>query len=153
MKISFFQSPTNIKYFSPQIHQQSFSSRTLPNRRRRDKTAVVFTTGKLSVDCSSASSSSHASPRMCRPKSLDFSVVALQDLPQTDAYSYRDDTIEQQDFEENSSSTFSVQNNYASSSDVPQTPELTGCSRAHNSSGKQIPTFNSSELNFLVISK
>ena len=140
-----FQSPTNIKYFSPQIHQQSFSSRTLPNRRRRDKTAVVFTTGKLSVDCSSASSSSHASPRMCRPKSLDFSVVALQDLPQTDAYSYRDDTIEQQDFEENSSSTFSVQNNYASSSDVPQTPELTACSRAHNSSGKQIPSFNSSK--------
>ena len=141
-----FQSPTNIKYFSPQIHQQSFSSRTLPNRRRRDKSAVVFTTGKLSVDCSSASSSSHASPRMCRPKSLDFSVVALQDLPGTDAYSYRDDTIEQQDFEENSSSAFSVHNNYASSSDVPQTPELAAChsSRAP-SSGKQIQTFNSSK--------
>merc|ERR1719471_1656709 len=105
-----------MKYFSPQIQQQAFSSRTLPNRRRREKSPVVFTTGKLSVDCSSASSSSQASPRMCRPKSLDFSVVALQDLPQTDAYSYRDDTIEQQDFED-SSSTFSVQveNNYASS--------------------------------------
>ena len=82
---------------------------------------------------------------MCRPKSLDFSVVALQDLPQTDAYSYRDDTIEQQDFEENSSSTFSVQNNYASSSDVPQTPELTGTSRAAQVPGKQMPTFNSSK--------
>ena len=146
-----FQSPTNIKYFSPQRHQQTFSSRTLPNRRRREKSPVVFTTGKLSVDCSSASSSSQASPRMCRPKSLDFSVVALQDLPQTDAYSYRDDTIEQQDFEDNSSSTFSVQNNYASSSDVPQTPELGGTelasshsSRAHIS-GRPIATFNSSK--------
>ena len=145
-----FQSPTNMKYFSPQIQQQAFSSRTLPNRRRREKSPVVFTTGKLSVDCSSASSSSQASPRMCRPKSLDFSVVALQDLPQTDAYSYRDDTIEQNDFEDNSSSTFSVQNNYASSSDVPQTPELGAelasslSSRTHIS-GKPIPTFSSSK--------
>merc|ERR1719471_1623157 len=139
-----------MKYFSPQIQQQAFSSRTLPNRRRREKSPVVFTTGKLSVDCSSASSSSQASPRMCRPKSLDFSVVALQDLPQTDAYSYRDDTIQQNDFEDNSSSTFSVQNNYASSSDVPQTPELGAelasalSSRTHIS-GKPIPTFSSSK--------
>lgn len=75
-----FQSPTNLRYFSPPVHQQAqgFNSRTLPNRKRRDKAPVVFTTGKLSVDCSSASSSSHASPRICRPKSLDFSVVAMQ---------------------------------------------------------------------------
>ena len=120
-----FQSPTNIKYFSSQIHSSS-NSRTLPNRKRREKSPVIFSRGKLSVDCSSASSSSHASPRMSRPKSLDFSVVALHNLPQTTAYSYRDDTIEQQDFDGDSSSTFSVhiENNYASSSDVPQTPEM-----------------------------
>ena len=49
----------------------------------------------------------------------------MQNLPQTTAYSYRDDTIDQHDFED-SSSTFSVhvENNYASSSDVPQTPEM-----------------------------
>ena len=119
-----FQSPTNIKYFSSQI--QPLNSRTLPNRKRRDKSPVIFSRGKLSVDCSSASSSSHASPRMSRPKSLDFSVVAMHNLPQANAYSYRDDTIDQHDFED-SSSTFSVQvegNNYASSSDVPQTPEM-----------------------------
>ena len=87
-----------------QLHQ----SRTLPGRGRgkqrpRDHVSGhVFTTGRLSVDCSSASSSSHASPysvsgpgRMLRPKSLDFSVVALQDLPPSSAFSYRDDTIEQ----------------------------------------------------------
>ena len=120
-----FQSPTNIKYFSSQI-QSSNNSRTLPNRKRREKSPVIFSRGKLSVDCSSASSSSHASPRMSRPKSLDFSVVALHSLPQTTAYSYRDDTIDQQDFDGDSSSTFSVhiENNYASSSDVPQTPEM-----------------------------
>jgi len=140
-----FQSPTNIKYFSSQI--QSFNSRTLPNRKRREKSPVIFTRGKLSVDCSSNSSSSHASPRISRPKSLDFSVVALQDLPQTNAYSYRDDTIDQQDFED-SSSTFSVQieNNYASSSDVPQTPEMPELpimipSKPHISP-KPISTFN-----------
>ena len=110
-----FQSPTNIKYFSSQI-QSSNNSRTLPNRKRREKSPVIFSRGKLSVDCSSASSSSHASPRMCRPKSLDFSVVALHSLPQTTAYSYRDDTIDQQDFDGDSSSTFSVhiENNYES---------------------------------------
>ena len=143
-----FQSPTNIQYFSPQIQPQpQFSSRTLPNRKRREKSPVIFTTGKLSVDCSSASSSSQASPRMCRPKSLDFSVVALHDLPQSHAYSYRDDTIEQQDFEENSSSTVSVQNNYASSSDVPQTPEVPivgSASHPHRSlnSGKPIQSYH-----------
>ena len=118
-----FQDPANIKYFSNQI--QSINSRTLPNRKRREKSPVIFSRGKLSVDCSSASSSSHASPRMSRPKSLDFSTVLMHTLPNTTAYSYRDDTIDQQDFED-SSSTFSVhvENNYASSSDVPQTPEM-----------------------------
>ena len=148
-----FQSPTNIQYFQPQIHQQpqQAHSRTLPNRKRREKSPVIFTTGKLSVDCSSASSSSQASPRISRPKSLDFSVVALQDLPQAHAYSYQDDTIEQHDFEENSSSTVSVQNNYASSSDVPQTPEVGAVPASTSShplrglnSQKPIPTFHSS---------
>jgi len=140
-----FQSPTNIKYFSSQI--QSFNSRTLPNRKRSEKSPVIFTRGKLSVDCSSNSSSSHASPRISRPKSLDFSLIALQDLPQANAYSYRDDTIDQHDFED-SSSTFSVQieNNYASSSDVPQTPEMPELpimipSKPHISP-KPISTFN-----------
>ena len=161
-----FQSPTNAKFFSQHIQHrpirglennrghQLHASRTLPNRKRKDKCGAVFTTGKLSVDCSSASSSSHASPRISRPKSLDFSVVALQDLPQATAYSYRDDTIEQQDFEENSSSTVSQgQNNYASSSDVPATPEVplitaasvTQSSRASQISHKPIQTFSSSK--------
>ena len=153
-----FQSPTNTAYFSGHIHGQpmrGLESRTLPNRKRRDKSPAVFTTGKLSVDCSSASSSSHASPRISRPKSLDFSVVALQDLPQSTAYSYRDDTIDQQDFEENSSSTVSQgQNNYASSSDVAATPEVPATaarvtqhqsSRASHISQKPIQTFNSSK--------
>ena len=119
-----FQSPTNIKYFSSQISPQPFNSRTLPGKKRREQSPIIFTRGKLSVDCSSNSSSSHASPRISRPKSLDFSVVALHDLPRKTAYSYRDDTIDQNDFED-SSSALSVQNelNYASSSDVPPTPE------------------------------
>ena len=170
-----FQSPTNAKYFSQHIQhrsirgleaQQLHASRTLPNRKRREKSPAVFTTGKLSLDCSSASSSSHASPRLSRPKSLDFSVVALQDLPQSTAYSYRDDTIEQHDFEENSSSTVSQgQNNYASSSDVPATPEVpitaanvtqsgVGAhqfSRVSHISRKQISTLNSSKHSSLPL--
>ena len=119
-----FQSPTNLKYFSPHINPLTFSSKTLPGRKRRDQSPVIFTRGKLSADCSSNSSSSHASPRLSRPKSLDFAMVAFHDLPRRTAYSYRDDTIEQPDFDD-SSSALSVQNelNYASSSDVPQTPE------------------------------
>ena len=119
-----FQSPTNLKYFSSQISPQPYNSRTLPGKKRREQSPVIFTRGRLSVDCSSNSSSSHASPRISRPKSLDFSVVAMHDLPRKTAYSYRDDTIDQNDFED-SSSALSVQNelNYASSSDVPPTPE------------------------------
>ena len=119
-----FQSPTNFKFFSSNISSQQFNSRTLPGKKRREKSPIIFTRGKLSVECSSNSSSSNASPRICRPKSLEFSVVALHDLPHKSAYSYRDDTIDQHDFED-SSSALSVQNelNYASSSDVPPTPD------------------------------
>ena len=120
-----FQSPTNLKYFSPHINPQPFCSKTLPGRKRRDQSPVVFNRGKVSADCSSNSSSSHASPRLSRPKSLDFAVVAFEDLPHRNAYSYRDDTIEQPGDFDDSSSALSVQNelNYASSSDIPQTPE------------------------------
>lgn len=137
-----FQSPTNLKYFSSHISPQPYSSRTLPGKKRREKSPIIFTRGKLSVDCSSNSSSSHASPRISRPKSLDFSVIALTDLPRKNAYSYRDDTIDQHDFED-SSSALSAQNelNYASSSDVPPTPEnpelpMISATRSFNSSLK-----------------
>ena len=136
-----FQSPTNLRYFASHIIQPpTYSSRTLPTKKssRRhgsssgEKSPNVYTSssrGRLSVDCSSNSSSSQASPPrlISRPKSLDFSVVALQNLPRPTAYSYRDDTIDQPDYFEDSSSALSVQNcsgGGGSSSDVPPTPEF-----------------------------
>lgn len=113
------QANSNQKYFQ-------FSSRTLPNRRR-EKSPIYFTRGRIG-ECSSASSSSHASPKVHRPKSLEFAVVSANALPSKTAYSYQDDTLEQppQMEYDDSSSAISGMNelNYASSSDVPQTPEM-----------------------------
>ncbi len=145
------------------VFHQQFSSRTLPNRRR-EKSPVYFTRGRLAAaDCSSASSSSQASPKMSRPKSLEFNVVvATNALPDKDAFSYQDDTLDTAQVQpppgttppisthsqaaatmmiskqdqmlaaagsaeyDDSSSAISGLNelNYASSSDVPQTPEM-----------------------------
>ena len=118
-------------------------SRTLPNRRR-ERSPVYYSRSRLAPgghahqDCSSGSSSSHASPLIARPKSLEFAVVNVNALPNKQAYSYHDDSIEQGhqqsanqlisnqlmkpplDLYDDSSSAMNEQ---LSSSDVPQTPE------------------------------
>ena len=45
-------------------------------------------------DCSSGSSSSHASPQIARPKSLEFAVVNVSALPSKQAFAYHDDSLE-----------------------------------------------------------
>ena len=101
-------------------------------------------------ECSSGSSSSHASPQIARPKSLEFAVVNVSALPNKQAFAYHDDSLElhhvpvssrygmeppqpkprlhltkpqqipQSDLYDDSSSAMNEQ---LSSSDVPQTPE------------------------------
>ena len=112
-------------------------SRTLPNRRR-DRSPVYYSRSRLvpgsHQECSSGSSSSHASPMITRPKSLEFAVVNVNALPNKQAYSYHDDSLDApvqvvsnnhlmkppMDLYDDSSSAMNEQ---LSSSDVPQTPE------------------------------
>ena len=47
-------------------------------------------------ECSSGSSSSHASPQISRPKSLEFAVVNVSALPNKQAFAYHDDSLELQ---------------------------------------------------------
>ena len=130
----------------PHPHQHvHVISRTLPNRGRRENYSQ-------NIISSPSSSSSHASPQINRPKSLEFAVIQASNLPQKTAYGYQDDTLEvrhqhhhrhhpqpqlpdvreQQQQQQHhvdyddSSSAISAMNelNYASSSDVPQTPEM-----------------------------
>ena len=75
----------------------------------------------MNPECSSGSSSSHASPQIARPKSLEFAVVNANNLPNK---LYQDDSLEPKkpgiDPYDDSSSAMNEQ---LSSSDVPQTPE------------------------------
>ena len=113
---------------NPHQHVHHVISRTLPNRSRREN----YTQNVLS---SPSSSSSHASPQINRPKSLDFAVIQASNLPSKGAYGYQDDTLEVQqqhhhhhrhvDYDDSSSAISGMNElNYASSSDVPQTPEM-----------------------------
>jgi hypothetical protein len=131
-------------------------SRTLPSRRR-ERSPVYYSRSRLApggsqnIDpCSSGSSSSHASPHIARPKSLEFSVVSVNALPNKQAYSYHDDSLELQQqpqlmkdkisggaqpvvggqlgkpmdpYDDSSSAVSVCPNDQLSSSDVPQTPE------------------------------
>jgi hypothetical protein len=140
-----------------QQHQQH--SRTLPSRRR-ERSPVYYSRSRIMSgghggpgghpgECSSGSSSSHASPQIARPKSLEFAVVNVSALPNKQAFAYHDDSLElhhvpvssrygmeppqpkprlhltkpqipQSDLYDDSSSAMNEQ---LSSSDVPQTPE------------------------------
>ncbi len=128
------------------VQQQQLSSRTLPSRRR-ERSPVYYSRSRImpggvvtpsGLECSSGSSSSHASPQIARPKSLDFAVVNVNSLPKKQAYAYHDDSLEHYahqippqpkprshlskpiDPYDDSSSAINEQ---LSSSDVPQTPE------------------------------
>ena len=109
-------------------HVYNYTSRTLPSNQRRDKSPVYYTRGGLlgPGECSSGSSSSHASPKISRPKSLEFT-----NAPPNQNASYRDDSLDKQNnlMEYDDSSISGACGGgpllqYAtSSSDVPQTPE------------------------------
>ena len=91
-----------------QHHGVSFS-RTLPNRRR-ERSPVYYSRSRLAPgvvvgpsgnllhhqECSSGSSSSHASPLIARPKSLEFAVVNVNALPNKQSFGYHDDSLEQE---------------------------------------------------------
>lgn len=115
-------------------HVYNYTSRTLPSNQRRDKSPVYYTRGGLlgPGECSSGSSSSHASPKISRPKSLEFAVVAGNNVPNQNAsYSYRDDSLDKQnnllEYDDSSISgacgVGPLMQYATSSSDVPQTPE------------------------------
>ena len=133
---------TNADLYQPNGNQQQsqqrrahinteHSSRTLPSRR---KSPVYFSSrrmmgGNNPAECSSGSSSSHASPQIARPKSLEFAtVVNANNMP-----NYPHDNLDHSvtktpgivhsrpiDPYDDSSSAINEQ---LSSSDVPQTPE------------------------------
>ena len=127
------------------IAHSQLGSRTLPNQRRgggvdsnsmnRAKSPPFFPSrNRQPGECSSGSSSSHASPRMSRPKSLEFALNSANDI--TNAGKRRDAATDHQnrlhqmhhDYDDSSSAMSALvanePNYYAtSSSDVPQTPE------------------------------
>ena len=78
---------------------QQQQSRTLPSRRR-ERSPVYYSRSRImsgghgTHDCSSGSSSSHASPQIARPKSLEFAVVNVSALPSKQAFAYHDDSLE-----------------------------------------------------------
>jgi hypothetical protein len=115
-------------------HVYNYTSRTLPNNQRIDKSPVYYSRGGLlgpTGECSSGSSSSHASPKISRPKSLEFAALNANALTNQGAYSYRDDSLDKPNnmIEYDDSSISAACGGgpllqYAtSSSDVPQTPE------------------------------
>jgi len=111
-------------------HVYSYASRTLPGRQRREKSPRA---GLVSQGgpCSSGSSSSQASPKISRPKSLEFAAVG----PSSAGYFYQDNRPQRLlEYDDSSISGVcgpgpggelgGLANQYAtSSSDVPQTPE------------------------------
>lgn len=119
------------------IQQKDQFSRTLPNRSRRSP--VYYSRSRIAPppgECSSGSSSSHASPQISRPKSLEFSVVNVNNLPNKQAYGYHDDSLDLVHYPQPKPRTSlaakpidpyddssSAINEQLSSSDVPQTPE------------------------------
>jgi hypothetical protein len=109
----------------------TYTSRTLPSNQRRDKSPVYYTRSGLlgPGECSSGSSSSHASPKISRPKSLEFALAAGA-LPNQNAYSYHDDSLDKPnnllEYDDSSISGACggpILQYATSSSDVPQTPE------------------------------
>ena len=132
----------------PQQQQQQNYTRTLPNRRR-ERSPVYYSRSRIAQPmggvppemCSSGSSSSHASPQIARPKSLEFAVVNVNALPNKQAFAYHDDSLELQHYhpqpkprhlltkpqpigsQDPYDDSSSAVNEQLSSSDVPQTPE------------------------------
>ena len=114
-------------------HHQGFSSRTLPNSAsKRERTLTAASAGHQCT-CSSASSSSHASPsKVTRPRSLEFANGAMiqptlyppKMSTRTTSAAASGKVSRQQtvDFDDSSSAMSAL--NYGSSSDAgPQTPE------------------------------
>ena len=101
------------------------SSRTLPSRR---KSPVYFSSrrmmgGNNPAECSSGSSSSHASPQIARPKSLEFAaVVNANNLPNYNPHADLDSINKKSGIDPYDDSSSAI-NEQLSSSDVPQTPE------------------------------
>ena len=154
----YVQHPNQLGVYLPAaaVAQNQFLSRTLPNQRRsgsggvvtvdvsgssagRTKSPVFFTNRNCQPgECSSGSSSSHASPRMSRPKSLEFTLTPNSGKNVQGITANRKDgvTIDPQsrmqqpnhEYDDSSSAISALMANephyYAtSSSDVPQTPE------------------------------
>ena len=119
-------------------HLNPYSSKTLPNHRRGGATGIGFDKQtsfypgrRQAGECSSGSSSSHASPRIVRPSSLEFNMAAEGGpgtRPKPPSYQGLDAGYLQHDYDDSSSAISGVMTSeppyYAtSSSDVPQTPE------------------------------
>ena len=160
----YVQNPNQLSLHQTTIAQNQFVSRTLPNQRRgvgvdigvtsggRAKSPVYFPSrNRQPGECSSGSSSSHASPRMSRPKSLEFTLSANAANEIQNASNRKDKTVDQQnrlqqiqhEYDDSSSAISALMANephyYAtSSSDVPQTPENPNTSLLDNvKKGKQ----------------
>ena len=97
------------------------NSRTLPSRRK----SPVYFSRRMggNPECSSGSSSSHASPQIARPKSLEFAaVVNANNYPHDDLDSKKPGIVHAQPIDPYDDSSSAI-NEQLSSSDVPQTPE------------------------------
>ena len=106
-------------------HHQGFASRTLPSSTSKRERSLTVAAAGHQCTCSSASSSSHASPSKAnRPRSLEFAngttmPAAAALYPPMSANAVRPHTV---DFDDSSSAMSGL--NYGSSSDAgPQTPE------------------------------
>ena len=141
--------PSQIPFHQPTVAQNQYISRTLPNQKRgivvnvsdnsggRGNSPVFFNPrNRQPGECSSGSSSSHASPRMSRPKSLEFGLSSNSGNGIQNTSNRKEATIDKQnrlqqihhDYDDSSSAISAIMANephyYAtSSSDVPQTPE------------------------------
>ena len=100
-----------------QRHHQGFASRTLPNSASKRERALAA--AGYQCTCSSASSSSHASPsKVTRPRSLEFANGASQQQPMPPPQQQQTSV----EFDDSSSAMSAL--NYGSSSDAgPLTPE------------------------------
>ena len=112
------RSPTHLKYFNQHFNREpKFKSRTLPRKMHVHDSKKHSHSNKQGGTPQSNSSSSNGSPKLFRPKSLDFLGVGLNNL--TEKNNYFSTKYECED----SSSMISVPNDQnCSSSDAPQSP-------------------------------
>jgi hypothetical protein len=114
------RSPTHLKYFNQHFNREpKFKSRTLPRKMHTQESKKHSQTSKKSGTPHSNSSSSNGSPKLFRPKSLDFLGLGLNNLAEENSY-FNTNKYDCED----SSSVISILNDHnCSSSDAPQSPE------------------------------